>query len=160
MERERAEVAGAEAAAVMDDGELYLLDGGHAAEGFIRRVIGACIGQGVDLVHFSGCERQGGRVLHENALAMRLQNGLAMYVVGLVVLQLDRPRIGGFVRKHVLIRRAIDRRERDLLAWVGKVAHAADAAPKLVAFFASFEVFRHFDDGVFAHAVHQSVRAG
>ena len=32
MERERAEVARAEAAAVVDDGELYLLNGRYAAE--------------------------------------------------------------------------------------------------------------------------------
>lgn len=39
MERERAEVARAEAAAVVDDGELHLLNGRYAAERLIRRMI-------------------------------------------------------------------------------------------------------------------------
>ena len=51
MERERAEVARAETAAVVDDGELHLLNGRYAAERLIRRMISSHIRQRVNMVH-------------------------------------------------------------------------------------------------------------
>ena len=126
MERERAEVARAEAAAVVDDGELHLLNGGHAAQRLIRRVIGAHIGQGVDVVHLRGGQRQGGRVLDEHAPAVALQERPAAHMVLLVVLQLDRAGIGGFAGAYVLVGRALDRvfDVRRVVRHVGRAAHA------------------------------------
>ena len=88
MERERAEVARAEAATVVDDGELHLLNGRYAAERFIRRMIVTHVRQRVNMVHLLRGQRLCGRVLHKDALAVPLENRLAAHGILFVVLDL------------------------------------------------------------------------
>ena len=89
MERQRAEVARAEAAAVVDDGELHLLNSGHAAERFVGRMISSHIRQRINVVHLFGGQRLCGRVLHKDALAVPLEDGLAAHRILFVVLDFD-----------------------------------------------------------------------
>ena len=159
MEGEGAEVARAEAAPVVDDRELHLLNGGHAALRLVGRVVGAHEGQAVDVIHFGRAQRQGGRVLDEHALAVGLADGAAAYMVGLVVLQLDRPRVGGLIGQNVLVGRTIDGRKRNFGVRVVEIGHAADLAHGVRAPFSGLEIARQRDDRVLAHAVHQAVRA-
>ena len=159
MEGQGAEVARAEAAAVVDDGKLHLLDGGHAAGRLIGRMIGAGEGQGIDLVHFGHGEWQRGWVLDQDALAMRLDDRLAAHVVGLVVLHFDRARIGLLAVQHFLVGRAGDKGEGDIPGVMGKVGHAADAAHGVRAVLARLEVSGQLDDRALAHAIHERVRA-
>ena len=143
---ERAEVAAAEAAAVVDDRELNLLNRRHAAHRLIHRVIGAHIRQTVGEVHLLGGQRECGRILYEQAAAVLLNDRLAADMIVLVVLDFDGLRIFALVRQHLLQRRAPDRRKGDILRTVREVCHAADAAHGIHAAFARLEVFRQLDD--------------
>ncbi len=158
VEGERAEVARAEAAAVVDDGELHLLDGGHAAERLIGRVVGALVWQGVDAVHLLRGERARGRVLHEHAFAVALQEGAAVHKILLVVLLLNRAGIVRLVRAGRLVGGALGRGERQAVRAVRQIGHAAHADAGRRPGFAVLQVVREREDGMLAHAVHQAVR--
>ena len=112
MERQRAEVARAEAAAVVDDGELYLLNGGYAAECLIRRMIITHVRQRVNMVHLLRGQRLCGRVLHKDALAVPLENRLAAHGILFVVLDFDRTGVVRLAGADILVRRTFDRIER------------------------------------------------
>ena len=77
MQLDGAEVAPAEAAAVLDDGELHLADGRHTAHGLVDGVVAAGVGQGVDLIQLPADEGLCGDVLHEVLLALLLDDDLA-----------------------------------------------------------------------------------
>ena len=136
MEGERAEVARAEAAAVVDDRELHFLNGGHAAQRFIGRVIGAHIGQSIDVVHLRGGQGPRGRVLDEHALAMALQERLAAHRVLLVILQLDRAGVVRFAHAHILIGGAFDRLKRKPVRIMRQIGGAAHTFARIRALFA------------------------
>ena len=112
MERQRAEVARAEAAAVVDDGELHLLNGGHAAERFVGRMVSSHIRQRINVVHLLGGQRLRGRILHKDTLAVPLEDGLAAHSILLVVLDFDRTGIVRLAGADLLIRGTFDRIER------------------------------------------------
>ena len=136
MESERAEVARAEAAAVVDDGELHLLNRGYAAQRLIGRVVGSHIGQRVDVVHLFGGQGLRGRVLDHHAPAVVLQKRLAAHMVLLVVLQLDRAGVVGLVCADILIGRALDCVERQPVRVVRHICRAAHAHAHRRALFA------------------------
>ena len=109
MERERAEVARAEAAAVVDDGELHLLNGRYAAERFVGRMISSHVRQRVNMVHLLRGQRLCGRVLHKDALAVPLENRLAAYGILFVVLDFDRTGVVRLAGADILVRGTFDR---------------------------------------------------
>lgn len=72
VERQRAEAACAEAPAAAGKTEFHFFNGGDAAEGFVIRVIGARIGQGVGVIHFFGRKRHLRRILHDEQVIVRV----------------------------------------------------------------------------------------
>ena len=142
MERQRAEVARAEAAAVVDDGELYLLNGRHAAYSLIRRVIIAHIRQRVNVIHLLGGQRLCGRILHENALAVPLENGLAAHGILLVVLDFDRTGVVRLAGADILVRGTFDRIILQIVRIMHHIGRAADSLARVRALFAVLEVVR------------------
>ena len=101
MQLDGAEVAAAEAAAVLDDGELHLADGGHAAHALVDGVIAAGVGQGVHLVQFSAHQRLCGDVLHQILFALLLHDDLAADHVLIVHLDAAGLGVGGLIAGHL-----------------------------------------------------------
>ena len=98
MQLDGAEVAAAEAAAVLDDGELHLADGGHAAHALVDGVVAAGVGQGVHLVQLPAHQRLCGDVLHQILFALLLYNDLAADHV--LIVHLDAAGLG--IRRLIL----------------------------------------------------------
>ena len=93
MIRNGAEIASAIAAAHVVDGEFDLLDGGHAAERFIRRMIISFIGEcvnAVELFLFKGERRW---ILNHDLFAVALDDRLAAHRVVLVLLDAAGARV-------------------------------------------------------------------
>ena len=101
MQLDGAEVAAAEAAAVLDDGELHLPDGGHAAHALVDGVIAAGVGQGVHLVQLSAHQRLCGDVLHQIFFALLLHNDLAADHVLIIHLDAAGLGVGGLIAGHL-----------------------------------------------------------
>ena len=160
MERERAEVARAEAAAVVDDGELHLLNGRYAAERLIRRMIVTHVRQRVNMVHLLSGQRLRGRVLHEDALAVPLENRLAAHGILFVVLDFDRTGVVRLAGADILVRGTFDRIILQIVRIMHHIGRAADSLARIRALFAVLEVVRQLNDRVLAHAEHHAVRAG
>ena len=90
MERQRAEIAGAEAAAAGGQAELNLGNRGHAAQRFVARVIRAAVGKIVDFVHLLLGKRLLRRILDDEfVIGVRLQQPLCRKRVGVLVLQIE-----------------------------------------------------------------------
>ena len=102
MERQRAEVASAEAPAVVCDGKAHLLDGGDA-ESVVHRVHLAHVGELGDLVEFFARKRHRGRIDDERVAPVRLPERFAADGVVLLVFELCRERVGVLVLAHLLI---------------------------------------------------------
>ena len=133
MELDGAEVAAAEAAAVLDDGELYLPDGGHAAHGLVDGVIPAGVGQGVDLVQFPAHQGLCRDVLDEVLLTLLLDDDLAADDVLIVHLDAARLGVGHLIGRHLLEARALHVLFGQVVE-VGQVAgavHIGDGAHRL-----------------------------
>ena len=160
MERERAEVARAEAAAVVDDGELHLLNGGYAAERFVGRMISSHIRQRVNMVHLFGGQWLCGRVLHKDALAVPLENRLAAHGILFVVLDFDRTGVVRLAGADILVRGTFDRIILQIVRIMHHIGRAADSLARVCALFAVLEVVCQLNDRVLAHAEHHAVRAG
>ena len=86
MQGNGAEVAVAEAAAVVGNGELYLLNARHAALCIVHGVGLPMIGQPVYCVQFFLCQADCRRVLHQHLVPVPLEHGLSGDLVLLVVL--------------------------------------------------------------------------
>ena len=103
MERQRAEVASAEAPAVVRDGKAHLLDGGDAAESVVHRVHLAHVGELSDLVELFARKRHRGRIDDERVTPVRLPERFAANGVVLLVFELCRERVGVLVPAHLFI---------------------------------------------------------
>ena len=103
MERQRAEVAPAEAPAVVRDGNAHLLDGGDAAESVVHRVYLAHVGELGDLVELLTRKRHRGRIDDERVTPVRLPERFAANGVVLLVFELRRERVGVLVPAHLFI---------------------------------------------------------
>ena len=103
MERQRAEVASAEAPAVVRDGKAHLLDGGDAAESVVHRVHLAHVGELGDLVELFARKRHRGRIDDERVTPVRLPERFAANGVVLLVFELCRERVGVLVPAHLFI---------------------------------------------------------
>ena len=101
MQLDGAEVAAAEAAAVLDDGELHLTDGGHAAHALVDGVVTAGVGQSVDLVQLPAHQRLCGDVLHQILFALLLHDDLAADHVLIVHLDAAGLGVGGLIAGHL-----------------------------------------------------------
>lgn len=77
VERERAEVAPAEAPAVVDDAKAHLLNGRNAAEGLVHRVGLARVRQRRDRVELFRFKRHGRGIDDEEFIAVRLRERLS-----------------------------------------------------------------------------------
>ena len=86
VQRQGAEIARTEAAAVVDDGKLHLFDGVDAALRLVIRVVPADIGQCKDVVKLFALKRMHGRILHQKAAAVLLNQSMSAHKVLLVLL--------------------------------------------------------------------------
>ena len=156
MEGERAEVAPAEASAVVRDGKAHLLDGGDAAESVVHRVHLTHIGKLRDLVEFLARERHRRRVHDECVAPVRLPERLAADGVVLLVFELGRARVGVLVLRDLFIRRAVNVL---IGADLGRARHKRRAANicQGINLFTLGEPARDLACGVFAHAVNEQV---
>ncbi len=120
-------------------------------------MICAGIRQCVDVIHLGSCQRQRGRVLHQHASAVALQNGAARNMVGVVILLFDRLRIARFIRAHLFKGGALGDGERHigLLRQIGRPSHLPQ---RFRALFAAFQVVCQFHNRSFPHAIHEPVR--
>ena len=123
MQLDGAEVAAAEATAVLDDGELHLADGGHATHGLVDGVITAGVGQGIDLIQLPAHQRLCRDVLHKVLLALLLHDDLTADHVLIVHLDAAGLGIGHLVAGHLFVACALHIAFRQVIE-VGQVAGA------------------------------------
>ena len=156
MERQRTEVAPAEAPAVVRHGEAHFLDGGNAAESVVHRVYLAHVGKLRDFVKLFARKRHRGRVDNERVASVRLPQRLAADGIVLLVFKLRRKCIGALVRAYFFIRRAVDMVKG---ADFGRARHERCAANICQGFdlFTLCESSRDRARGIFAHAVDKKV---
>ena len=158
VERERAEVAAAEAAAVVRDREAHLLDGGDAAVLCVHGMPGAHIGERVHPIQLLALERGHGRVLHQHLVAVVLEDRLAVDGVLVAVLDAVGVGIGAFVGLQRIVVIGFDRGKMHLFALFDeedRAAHVADLADR----HAAVEQLGHGDEDFLAHAVGNHVGA-
>ena len=90
MERQRAEIARAEAAPAGGQAELNFRNRGYAAERFIARVIRAAVGKIIDRVHLLLRKRLLRRILHDKfVVGIGFQQPLGRKWVGVLVLEIE-----------------------------------------------------------------------
>ena len=154
MEGQRAERARAVAAAHMGDGKLDFLERGDAAQAVVHRVPRAHIGQGVGVVQLLLSQRHGWRVGDQIARAVFLADAAPAHGILLVVLNLERARIGLFVGGDLFGRFDRDVGRLDLAGH-----HARSGNAHGVEGHAVFQRAHRFQYDALAHAVHQHVRA-
>jgi len=158
MQLDGAEVAAAEAAAVLDDGELHLPDGGHAAHGLVDGVIPAGVGQGVDLVQLPAHQRLCRDVLHQILLALLLHDDLAADHVLIVHLDAAGLGVGGLIAGHLFEAGTLHIPLRQVVE-VGQVAGAVHIGD-LLHRFSGGQTAGDLHGLVFAHAKADDVRTG
>ena len=90
VECDGTEVAVSEAPSVVGDGELHFLYSGNAALCLVNGVIGAHIGQLINMVKLGSGEGQGRGELNQHFRGLALDNGLAVNLVLPVVLYFAR----------------------------------------------------------------------
>ena len=152
---DRTEVAAAEAAALRDKAELDFLDGRHAAGLLVDRMIGAHVGQVVDLIHLFLRERQSRRILHDAPLIILLHEAPAAYRILLEVLELECLSKALLVRAH--LRKG---RQFEIVPGIILIGHTVARALDVLDIAdldALLEVSSNLDDGAFPHAVDQKV---
>ena len=156
QEGDGAEGAGAEAAARMRDGELHLFNGRNAAQRVVIGVPRALIRQGIRLIQFLAGERHIRHGLNDVLIAVALADGMAADRILLVILNEERLAVFFLAPDAVLVRRNFDagahgrRREEAHAAHLGTFPDGRAAAHPI----------RRDEDGAFAHAEHQQIRAG
>ena len=154
MERERAEIARAEAPALGGNGEFHLLKARNAARLVVHRVPRPRVWQRVHPVQLLRFQRHGWLVLQKAARAVLLSDPLSAHGILLVVLHEERPRVGLFIAHDLLGGFDDDRILRRILrhdAGAGDVAFRE--TPPLL------HPLRHAQNRPLAHAEHQHVRA-
>ena len=157
VERQGAEPARPEAAAVVDDREADLLDGGHAALAVVDRVRLADVGQLRHGVQLGGREGHGRGREDQAAVPVGLDHGAAPDGVVLVVLHQVRLGVGALVPRHRLERRDQDRREAAGVRAVRREGRAADVRERLHRL-PRGETAGDLPHGPLAHAVDEQVR--
>ena len=101
VEGQGAEIAGAEAATVVDDGKAHLLDGRHASQRLVVGVVIPGIGQVEHLVQLPALQGQSGGILDEKAAPGGLDQRPAPGEVVFILLDKGRPGIGLPILPHL-----------------------------------------------------------
>ena len=157
---ERAEIAGAEAAAVMNYGEFYLFYSRNAAERLIRRMIVSHKRQRINLVHLLGCKWGHRRILYQYHIAVTLNNGYSSYGVVLLLLNSAGNRILPFPLRAVFPYCLKGRTLLDMLRLIfggfNRIAGSENIGHSGY-FFSCRETVGNFDYMLFAHTVHKQI---
>ena len=159
MERDRAEIAGAKAAAVVGKGKFDLFNGGNAAHFLIDGVVVTLVGQFRHSVQFLGGKGQSGRILHQVPLPVLLHHGPAGHMVLLLQLKAAGTGVGLFILRYLIEGGAGDGVFRQGVGKGAKIAGSADI-PHSGRVFPSRHAGGNFGHLVLAHAVDEKVRAG
>ena len=154
MDGDRAEVAFAVAAAVGADGKRIVSSALHLTLLFIIRVLGALKRQCIHRIHFflGGIRR--GRILHQEAVAMLLDQSFGSERVVVAVEDVEHIDEGQFILLRRFHRRAV--RGIPPAAVRGDIAQPAHRC-RIVAV---LQARRQFQDGLFGHAVQQVIGLG
>lgn len=160
VERQRAEAACAEAPAAAGKTEFHFFNGGDAAEGFVIRVIGARIGQGVGVIHFFGRKRHLRRILHDEQVIVRvgLDERFRRERVGVEILIVKAFRVQLFTGGNL-----IEAGEVEHVVAVGRdvrFIHGTADERELLHGDAAAQGFGNLDDGALAHTIGNDIRAG
>ena len=157
VEGQGAEIAPAEAAPVVGDGEANLLNGGDAAG--IHGVYLPGVGQGVQRVQLLPAQGTGRRVHHQRPALTGLEHGTAPDRVVLVIFDLGGAGVGRQVGAHVLVGGAVRPVELQLahpVGDVGRAGHVGDVRHRRFLRQPPGDLHR----GALAHAVYQQVGRG
>ena len=157
MERQRAEITAAETAAVVNNRKLHFCNRRNAADSLIARMIGSLIRQTVYPVHFLCRQRNGRRILHQQAMAMLLYNCFSRNMVLLCVLYLYRFCVFDFVLYCFFHRRTPHSGERNILCILGKICRAANLFAHVRSALSRLQIRGDFQHGFLAHTEHQTV---
>ena len=156
MQGDGTEVAVAEAAAVVGDRELHLLNGGHTALLVVHGVGASGVGQPVDGIQLLLRQTQRRRILHQHLVAVALNDDLSGDLVLLVVLLAGRLGVCPLVPADLCKVRTLHR-----TPWgvdrIGEVTGATDSRDAGDGD-SLRQLLRQFCDLVFSHAVHEQIR--
>ena len=160
MEGQGAEVARAEAAAVVGHGEAHLLDAGDTAVLLVGGVVGAGVGQGVDRVQLLTLQGRHGGILDEELVIVDLADGLAVNGVLVFILHPEGLGVLPLIGLEVIVVEGGGHGEVDLilllgLAEVAGAPHVADLANG----HALIQKLGDAAEDVLSHAVGQNVGA-
>ena len=154
MEGQGAEVAAAEAAAVVGDRETYLLNGGNAFG--IHGVDLPRVGQGEQAVQLLPPQGTGRRVHHQQSALAGLEHGGAADGIVLVIFDLGGPGVGRFIGADLLIGGAgslVEAAAAVIGGDVGRAGHLGDVAHRRLSGKAAGDLHR----GALPHAVDQQI---
>ena len=158
VEGERAEVAAAKAAAVVGDGEFYLLNARNASRCLVGGVVVAHIGQGVNVIQLLALKRGHGGILHQELAVVHLADGATVDGVLVLILHAEGLGVGSLAFLQLVIVKGGRHGEVDQLLGLCEVdrsAHVADLANG----HASVEQTGDAKKDILAHAVGQEVGA-
>ena len=130
VERDGAEVAPAETAAVVHKRKLHFLDGRHTALGRIAGMPGAHIGKLIHSVELRAVKRESRRVLHQKQLSVLLQQPFAAHGVLFILLFPAGDGVLPLGSAHLLIARAIHGRAGLILRGGDEITGAANVAQR------------------------------
>ena len=103
MQLNGAEIASAKAAAILNNGKLYFLNGRNTPQRFIAGVIAAGKGQFVHFVQFLTAQGHRRKILHQILFALLLHHDLAAHTVLIVHLNAAGLGIGHFILAHFAV---------------------------------------------------------
>ena len=159
VERQRTEIASAEAAAVVRQRELHLGNRRDAALRLIHRMVISRIRQRVHPVEHFPLQRRHRRVLHQHLIVVILDNRPSVDGVLIAVLLGERLCIQALVRFEVVVIPAADVFVVDFVLPSAQVHRTADIAD-LFDRNAAVEQLCKTDENRLTHAVGQNIRAG
>ena len=159
VEGQGAEAAAAKAAPTRGQAELHLLDGGHAALLFVRRVIGILIRQIVGQIHLVLGQGLLRRVLdHIFPLGIGLDQALCHKGIGVAILRVEAFGICSLVLAHL-----VPGGQRDGVVDAVQILCPVDGAVdegEIADIQPTFERIRNFDNRALAHAIDQKICLG
>ena len=158
MERNGAEIARPEAAAVMGKGEFNLLDGWHTTHFLINGVIIAFVGQLRHGIQFFGGKGQCRRILHQILFSVLLHHGMTAYMILLLQLKAAGTGIGLFILRNLIVRGAGDGIFRQRIGKRAQITGAPNI-PHCRGVLSSCHTVGNLGDRVLPHAVDEKICA-
>ena len=156
MEGQRAEGTGTETAPVADQTELNLFNGGDAAGLLIAGMVGAAVGEGVDIVHFLGGQGLLGRVLNHIQVTEGLGKPFGGEGIAVAILNFEGLGIFPLVLLQLLIAGKYDGGQA--LVQFLHAEHGAVDVGDVPDIHAGIQSVGHLHDAPLAHAIEQQVR--